>query len=64
MIKNVSFDTKEYKHGISLWVVIEHEGVKTRKLLGSTFEDKNAVNAYLSDIFIKGITNLNNCLHS
>ena len=43
MIKDVSFDTKEYKHGISLWIKIgEH-----RKLLGSTFKTKDEVNAFI-----------------
>ena len=43
MIKDVSFDTKEYKHGISLWIKIgEH-----RKLLGSTFKTKDEVNVFI-----------------
>lgn len=56
MIKNVSFDTKEYKHGMSLWINIEHNGVKTRKLLGSTFKDKDEINLFILNLatqFIK-----------
>lgn len=51
MIKNVSFDTKEYKHGISLWIKIgEH-----RKLLGSTFKTKEEVNAFILNMAIQWI---------
>lgn len=56
MIKNVYFDSKEFKHGVSLWINIEHEGVKTRKLLGSTFKSKDEANLYILNMatqFIK-----------
>lgn len=60
MIKNVSFDTKEYKHGISLWVIIEHGGIKTRKLLGSTFKDKEEIHTYLLDMIKEGFNHIYN----
>lgn len=50
MIKNVSFDTKEYEHGWSLWINIETDGINQKKLLGSTFKSKREMNKFIKKI--------------